>query len=84
MARTENWGGIEGYKQNEFVDTKGWLCEFVEDSREDHKKADGQEVPLDADFKVGNEMLAYPGDPKGEAGNVVNCLCSTYPVVGEL
>lgn len=83
MARTENWGGLEGYKQNEFVNKKGWLCSFVPESREEHEKADGKEVGIDEDFQVGDEMLAYPGDPRGKAGNVINCLCTTYPVVGE-
>jgi HK97 family phage portal protein len=82
-GKVENAGQIEGYRQIGFVDRKGWLCSFVEDSREAHMEADGQEVALDEDFKVGSEILAYPGDPGGDAGNVVNCLCTTYPVVGE-
>lgn len=81
MARTENWAGLEGYKENEQVDMKGWMCSFVEDSREPHKIADEQEVPLDADFNVDGESLEYPGDMRGSAGNVCNCLCTTYPVV---
>jgi HK97 family phage portal protein len=81
MARTENWGGLEGYKQNEYVTHKGWMCSFVEDSRDEHMEADGQEVEIDADFTVGGEQLAYPGDPRGSAGMVINCLCSHYPVV---
>jgi hypothetical protein len=84
MARTENWGGLEGYKQNEYVDHKGWMCSFVEGSRDAHEDADGQEVGLNDDFKVGTDMLAYPGDPRGKASNVINCLCSTYPVVGDI
>lgn len=81
MARTENWGGVEGYKQNEYVDMKGWMCSFVPDSRDAHEHADGDEVGINEEFKVGTEMLAYPGDPKGAPGNTINCLCSTYPVV---
>jgi len=84
MCRTENWGGTEGYRQNEYVDRKGWLCSKVEDSRQAHIDADGQEVGLDEDFTVDGEQLAYPGDTAGEAGNVINCLCTTYPVVGEV
>lgn len=84
MCRTENWGGTEGYRQNEFVNNKGWLCSRVEDSRDAHVEADGQEVGIDEDFFVGGEALAYPGDPKGAAGNVVNCLCTTYPIVSDV
>jgi HK97 family phage portal protein len=81
MARTENWGGIEGYRQNKFINRKGWMCSFVADSREEHKAAHGQEVDLDAEFSVGGEMLAYPGASGATAENVCNCLCGTYPVV---
>ena len=27
-------------------------------------------------FNVSGEMLSFPGDPKGRAGNVVNCRCT--------
>lgn len=84
-AKVDNYGQLEGYKQTEFVEKKGWLCSFVEDSREEHKEADRRysddPIPLAADFLVGGESLAYPGDPKASPGNVCNCLCSTFPVV---
>lgn len=81
MARTENWGGLEGYKETGMVDAKGWMCSFVPASRDAHMDADGQEIGIEEDFTVGGEMLAYPGDPRGSAGNIINCLCTTYPVV---
>jgi HK97 family phage portal protein len=80
-AKVENWGQVEGYGDTEFVTKKGWMCSFVPESREDHEKADGQEVALSEDFMIGGQAMAYPGDPKGDAGNVVNCLCTTYAVV---
>ena len=86
MARTENFGALEGYRENEFVDKKGWLCQFVPDSRDAHMKTDGEEVGIDEDFEVppnGGERLEYPGDMRGDPGNTCNCLCTTYPVVGE-
>jgi HK97 family phage portal protein len=82
-AKVENWGQLEGYKDTEYVTGKGWMCSFVEESRDAHMDADGQEVGLNEDFNVGGAMMAYPGDPKGDAGNVVNCLCSSYPIVGD-
>jgi hypothetical protein len=81
-AKTDNFGQVEGFKQTEFVDMKGWLCSFLPTSREDHMAASDQEVGVDESFKVGNEMLEYPGDPSGSAGEVCNCACSVYPVVG--
>lgn len=82
-AKVDNYGAVEGFKETEFVELKGWMCSFVPDSREDHIAADGQEVLLDDDFIVGSagERMAFPGDPRGSAGEVVNCLCSLYPVV---
>ena len=80
-SKVENWGQVEGYRETEFVDMKGWLCSFVPESRATHMDADGQEVGLNDSFDVGGEQLDYPGDPKGSAGEVVNCLCATYPIV---
>ena len=82
-AKVDNYGQLEGMKQTEHVDMKGWMCSFVPTSREEHMAADGQEVGLNDSFSVGGETLAYPGDPTGDPGNVCNCLCSVYPVVGE-
>ncbi len=84
MGRTENWGQTEGYKENEYVNYKGWMCSFVPESRDAHKQADGQEVPLDEEFIVDGERLDYPNDSDGSAENVINCLCTTYPVVKEI
>lgn len=39
---------------------------------------DGQVRAMDDDFDVGGEAMAYPGDPRGSAGNVVNCKCDYY------
>lgn len=83
-ARVDNFGQVEGYKQTEFIERKGWMCSFVPDSRQEHIDADGREVPLDEPFVVGGDLLMFPGDAsQTDAGNVANCLCTTYPVVGE-
>lgn len=88
IARTEtgmleNAGNLDGFKENEFVNRKGWLCSFVEASRDEHMAADGQEVGIDESFKVGGDEMEYPLDRShgAEAGNVINCLCAIYPVV---
>lgn len=88
MAKVENYGQLEGYKQTELVELKGWLCAFVPDSRDAHQMADAEysanPIPLDDPFIVDGEALQYPCDPNGSAGNVVNCLCSHYPEVREI
>jgi hypothetical protein len=79
----ENAGNLDGFKENEFVNRKMWLCSFVDLSRDAHKEADGQEVGIDDPFRVGADLMDYPLDRSHnpEAGNVVNCLCAIAPVV---
>jgi hypothetical protein len=38
---------------------------------------------MDQAFEVGGEMLMYPGDPAGSAGNVINCRCAISHVVDD-
>ena len=38
--------------------------------------ADGQVRAIGDTFDVDGEQLAYPGDPSGSAGNVINCRCT--------
>lgn len=87
MSRVENWGQILGYDQSEFVELKGWLSAYTKDTRQAHKDADAQysaaPIPLKDPFIVDGEELQYPGDYRGSAGNVINCLCTTFPVVKE-
>ena len=45
-----------------------------------HRAANGQTVPRNEQFKIkkqggGFELLDFPGDPKGSAGNIINCRC---------
>ena len=51
------------------------------DSKFDHYHMNQIKVPLDKEFNVSGEKLMFPGDPKGSAGNVVNCRCSVAQVV---
>jgi hypothetical protein len=84
-AKVENFGLLEGYKQTEFVEFKGWNCAYLEDSRQDHIDADVkysvEPIPLNEPFQVGDQDMMYPGDPAGGAGNVCNCYCSTFPEI---
>lgn len=54
---------------------KEWLSTEDARVRPTHAEADGQRVEKDADFIVGGERLRFPGDPKGSAGNIINCRC---------
>ena len=51
------------------------------DSPFNHYVMNRVKVPLDKPFRVGGENLMFAGDPKGSAGNVVNCRCSIAQVV---
>ena len=58
---------------------KSWLATEDERTRETHADADGQEVPIDQPFQVGDDLLMYPGDPDGSDAEVINCRCTlTY------
>lgn len=47
--------------------------------RPDHAKADGQRVRMEHSFTVGGIAMRYPRDPKGPAGQIINCRCvATY------
>jgi hypothetical protein len=39
---------------------------------------------MDKNFLVGGEELAYPGDSRGSAANVINCRCTNAPFPKEL
>ena len=55
---------------------KSWLATEDERTRETHADADGQQVPIDQPFQVGDDLLMYPGDPDGSDAEVINCRCT--------
>ena len=58
---------------------KEWIATFDNRTRIDHIQANGQVVDMDKNFLVGGEELAYPGDSRGSAANVINCRCTNAP-----
>jgi hypothetical protein len=54
---------------------KRWRTEHDDRVRAEHRAVDGTTVPLYQPFRVGNDMLMFPGDPMGSADEVINCRC---------
>lgn len=83
VARTEvisayNGAGVLGATQlpPDVVAGQEWIATRDGRTREEHANADGQVVAVGTAFDVGGSAMAYPGDPNGGAGNVVNCRCT--------
>jgi uncharacterized protein with gpF-like domain len=55
---------------------KEWVAIQDERTRFAHSIASGQRTALEGRFVVGGELLKYPGDPMGSAGNTINCRCA--------
>lgn len=82
IAQTEvntstNFGIHDAYRQSEVVERKNWLSQRDGDVRESHQ-LDTEIVALAETFSNG---LLYPGDPAGDASEIINCRCTTLPVV---
>ncbi|NGO70508.1 phage minor head protein [Streptomyces boncukensis] len=56
--------------------TKVWLATNDARTRATHRAAEGQQQPLRQPFTVGAAALQFPGDPRGPAGEVINCRCA--------
>jgi len=88
IARTEvlpgyNLASQEAWRESGVVEEQEWLSVRDAAVREAHADADGLVVQLNESFMVGGEALAYPGDPRGSAENVINCRCTVLPVVSQ-
>lgn len=88
IARTEtvapaNDGTFQGYKQAG-VERKEWIATDDELTRDTHAAAEARgPIPIDEDFEVGDDLMAYPGDERGSAENVCNCRCTIAGVMDE-
>jgi uncharacterized protein with gpF-like domain len=89
IARTEtttatNASTVMAAQNSNLELEKMWIS--VQDNRTrikifDHLDMNGQKVNATSPFFVGGEELEYPGDPKGKAGNTINCRCKVVFVV---
>lgn len=85
IARTEVVSSVNGAEAEQIGELtrrglafdKRWLATRDERTRPSHAEADGQVVASDQPFVVGGSELAFPGDPNGPAGEVINCRCTT-------
>lgn len=55
---------------------KQWITAIDGRERPAHNAANGQLVEMEDFFSVGGEQLMRAGDPRGSAGNVINCRCA--------
>ena len=81
IARTEivsasNKGSLTGMESTGVPFNKIWITELGTRTRDSHITANNQTVGQKDDFIVDGESLSYPGDPRGSAGNVINCRCA--------
>jgi SPP1 gp7 family putative phage head morphogenesis protein len=85
IARTET--GIassitqhEAYARNK-VEKKEWLATMDDKTRPTHAEANGQIVPIDEPFQVGDAELMHPLDPSGPPEEICGCRCDELPVI---
>ncbi len=81
IARTEstaaaNYSATQAGEVSGFVMQKRWISALDARTRDPHASSNGKRVGLKEAFTVGGELLKYPGDPNGSAGNVINCRCT--------
>ena len=83
IATVETQGAAESTKliekqSQEKVIKKRWITVGDSRVRDAHNRANGQEQLLNEPFKVGGELLMYPGDRSlgASIGNIANCRCS--------
>ena len=84
IASVNEANSILGYRQLQEARRKGytkkmWITEKDKRVRKTHKEVDGETVPLDRYFLVGNSLMMYPHDNitmDVEAKEIINCRCS--------
>jgi hypothetical protein len=92
IARTETAAAMGHGEQEEMTATaeelgvdirKTWTATEDENTRETHSDADGQTIPLDETFTVGDAELMFPGDPDGQPEEIINCFIPSTMVEGQ-
>ena len=83
IARTEthgaaNFGADVAARETGLTLRKEWVAASDARTRDSHALIDGETVGMDDAFSNG---LMYPGDPSGDADEVINCRCGVSHVV---
>lgn len=82
IARTETHGaalaGIESSLKRKRIRVrkKTWWTAQDDRVRDTHAAVHGVTIEMDAKFEVGKSRMSRPGDPEGDAEEVINCRCS--------
>lgn len=86
IARTESNGiadaaTLDGYYRAG-CQNKMWVSYRDKKVRATHKEADGQIVPLNQPFVVGDSLLMFPHDTSlgASASEIINCRCVMRPI----
>lgn len=68
---------LDFYRAKELGYTmKTWVTMRDSRVRHSHRQVDGETIPIDSYFLVGNSLLLYPRSPCESLKEVVNCRCS--------
>jgi HK97 family phage portal protein len=73
IASAAGYGQREAAKQSGIVKTHKWISSRDDRVRDSHQRVDGEESPIDEPYTNG---LMFPGDPSGDASEVINCRCA--------
>ena len=87
IARTEttaaaNYGATIAGESSGIVLEKEWISANDARTRRrppstyDHLEMDGVRVDQREKFNVNGDLVMFPADPEGQAGNVINCRCT--------
>jgi len=82
IARTQTAGAVGAGRHEGLaasgVELKAWLTSGDSQVRQAHVDAGdryAEGIAVGVPFQVAGELLMYPGDPAGSAGNIINCRC---------
>ena len=81
MTAANSAGDDAAWIQSGVVQGSVWLTSIDGRERPAHRDAHGQERRIGEMFEVGGEMLAFPGDPMGSPGNIIQCRCTRKAVL---
>lgn len=82
IARTEVNSAVSFARQEQMVadeiERHEWISSRDGAVRDSHSSLEGKTVKVGAEFGYG---LKHPGDPSAPVGEIVNCRCTTLPVI---